>query len=278
MTRLSARWLLPLFGATLYACAFDWDGLDPRVDPASSGIGGAATGAPSNGGAGGDGAGVPDCDPADCPQPSGECEAATCSGGVCGVGPAPDGTPCTEDGVFCNGAEVCQSGACVSPGDPCPIGDDDDCFEGCDEATDSCTALEPKDTPCDDGLFCNGIDQCNPQGFCSQHIDPPCPGVGDADCTGACDEDNDDCGLPEPDGSPCDDGSFCNGTDSCSAGVCASHTGNPCPGADGDSDCSESCNESNDSCTANDPDGSECNGIVDNICCSSGQCTTSSGC
>src|SRR6185436_15384893 len=51
---------------------------------------------------------------------------------------------------------------------------------------------------------------------------------------------------------PCNDGAFCNGTDTCSGGTCSSHGGNPCPGPDGDSDCSESCNEAADNCTAND--------------------------
>jgi hypothetical protein len=172
-----------------------------------------------------------------------------------------------------------MSGSCVSPGDPCPVGDaDDNCFEACDESSDSCTAQEPNDSPCDDGLYCNGDDRCNPQGFCSKHDNEPCPSTADADCANACDEDNDNCNLPEPNGSPCSDGAYCNGSDSCNNGSCTNHSGNPCPGADGDTDCSESCNETTNTCTANDPNGTECNGIVDNICCSAGSCTTSANC
>ncbi len=61
------------------------------------------------------------------------------------------------------------------------------------------------------------------------------------------------------DATACDDGVFCNGADQCSAGLCTVHPGNPCPGPDGDGNCSESCNEATDSCTAPDPDGSGCN-------------------
>ena len=68
----------------------------------------------------------------------------------------------------------------------------------------------------------------------------------------------------------CDDGIFCNGTDICNLGSCG-HTGDPCPGPDGDSNCSESCNESVDNCTANDPNGVNCLGGY----CSVGQCVIS---
>lgn len=57
----------------------------------------------------------------------------------------------------------------------------------------------------------------------------------------------------------CNDGIFCNGADTCSGGTCSLHAGNPCPGADGDIDCSETCSESAKACSANDPDGSLCN-------------------
>src|SRR6185295_620727 len=68
--------------------------------------------------------------------------------------------------------------------------------------------------------------------------------------------------------------------DSCSSGTCTTHTGDPCPGADGDGDCQESCDESGDNCTANDPDGSACTDAL--FCngtdtCSSGACTTHAG-
>lgn len=66
---------------------------------------------------------------------------------------------------------------------------------------------------------------------------------------------------------PCDDGSFCNGVDTCSGGSCSVHAGNPCPGPDGDAACAESCSEAADSCTAQDPNGSPCS---DNDACTTG--------
>jgi hypothetical protein len=57
--------------------------------------------------------------------------------------------------------------------------------------------------------------------------------------------------------SDCEDGLFCSGVDTCSAGTCV-HAGDPCPGPDADADCAESCDEVADSCTAADPNGSAC--------------------
>lgn len=83
-----------------------------------------------------------------------------------------------------------------------------------------------------------------------------------------------------PSGYPCDDGVFCNGPDTCVAGACSAHQGDPCPGADADPDCSESCSETSDSCDADDPNGAECddslfcNGLDS---CAGGTCTGHAG-
>ncbi|MHC4698787.1 MAG: hypothetical protein ACYTFA_18825, partial [Planctomycetota bacterium] len=76
---------------------------------------------------------------------------------------------------------------------------------------------------------------------------------GDGDCAESCDEQADDCLGDDPNGSACDDGSFCNGTETCTGGVCENSTGSPCDEADGDADCAESCDENADNCLANDP-------------------------
>jgi hypothetical protein len=80
----------------------------------------------------------------------------------------------------------------------------------------------------------------------------------------------------------CTDSTYCNGADTCSGGTCSVHAGNPCPGADGDSDCSETCNEATDTCTTNDTDGSSCDdGLYCTLTdtCTSGTCSgTSSPC
>src|SRR6185369_17583228 len=60
------------------------------------------------------------------------------------------------------------------------------------------------------------------------------------------------------DSTPCSDGVFCNGADTCKSGLCSQHSGNPCAGPDGDGNCAESCNENAALCNAPDPDGSAC--------------------
>jgi hypothetical protein len=49
-------------------------------------------------------------------------------------------------------------------------------------------------------------------------------------------------------------------------------TGNPCPGPDGDSDCSETCNEGADNCSTNDPNGSFCDIGIFGGACLNGAC------
>ena len=65
---------------------------------------------------------------------------------------------------------------------------------------------------------------------------------------------------------------YCNGTDTCNLGTCSAHSGDPCTGPDNDIDCSESCNESSNDCTADDQDTSACLGGS----CFDGQCIISS--
>jgi hypothetical protein len=70
-------------------------------------------------------------------------------------------------------------------------------------------------------------------------------------------------------GTACNDGLFCTATDACNAtGVCVGN-GNPCPGADGDSNCSETCNETADNCSSPDPSGTVCGACRE---CSAGSC------
>src|SRR6185369_9066281 len=70
---------------------------------------------------------------------------------------------------------------------------------------------------------------------------------------------------------PCDDGSFCNGTDTCGGGTCG-HTGDPCTG---NPTCSARCDEAADSCNL--PAGAPChvddNPCTDDVCDGSGTCT-----
>jgi hypothetical protein len=125
-----------------------------------------------------------------------------------------NGTACTDDGNTCTN-DVCNGS--------------------------SVTCTHPNNTAsCNDGVFCNGADTCS-GGTCAVHAGNPCPGAdGDGNCSESCNEAADNCTSPDPNGSTCNDGAFCNGNDTCSGGACSVHTGNPCPGADGDGNCSES--------------------------------------
>jgi len=81
-----------------------------------------------------------------------------------------DGTPCADNGIFCDGPEQCHSGECVSAGNPCPEDGLECSTELCDELAGVCNPadigfclidgvcvmeaeLNPDD-PCD---FCDSI-------------------------------------------------------------------------------------------------------------------------
>ena len=148
----------------------------------------------------------------------------------------------------CNSDEYCDDGYCAKKCD-----DGNVCTDDIYDSESGRCKFEPNNESCDDGEFCNGTESCI-AGVCGNHTGNPCSGPdGDSDCSESCNEDKDVCNANDPDESECNDGYYCNGSDSCIAGVCGSHTGNPCSGPDGDSDCSESCDENDDTCSADDP-------------------------
>ena len=99
--------------------------------------------------------------------------------------------------------------------------------------------------------------------------------VGDSgECTGpsTCDPINGCTATPINDGGACDDGLFCNGADTCNAGLCDSHVGDPCTGG---AECANVCDEGADSCnvtagTACTDDGLVCS---TDVCDGAGACT-----
>jgi len=140
----------------------------------------------------------------------------------------------------------------VDPGEAC----DDGNTVGTDACTNACKAAA-----CGDGIVRSGVEQCDDGNTTA------------GDCCAA------NCSF-EGSAVSCNDGIFCNGADSCSGGSCSLHAGNPCPGADGDIDCSETCSETSDACSANDPNGSDCNdgsGSSVGDLCQSGICIGGSG-
>jgi cysteine-rich repeat protein len=69
----------------------------------------------------------------------------------------------------------------------------------------------------------------------------------------------------------CNDGLFCNGADTCSAGVCSGHAGDPCTSGGG---CADACNEAADDCfdLAGTPCLDEGNACTDDACDGAGLC------
>ena len=112
----------------------------------------------------------------------------------------------------------CGNGV-LDPGEQC----DDANFADGDCCSSTCV-FEPKDSPCTGSNVC-------------QHY--ACDGAGSCVATGP------------NDGQPCDDGLFCNGTDTCSGGTCV-HSGDPCAGQDA----CHGCYEPTDQCLT--PSGARC--------------------
>ncbi len=219
-------------------------------------------------------------------------------GGSC-TGNDASGTGC-NDGLFCTATDTCDgAGTCTGAGNPCPGHDvGPACNDSCTEAGGgSCSAPDTDGTGCTDGLFCNGEDMCS-GGACSGDAGDPC--AGGPECADACNETADNCFEPVTtnctsdsnlctddhcsgggacihpnNAAPCDDNLFCTGAETCSGGSCAAHSGDPCPGADGDGDCAESCDEAGEACTLPDLNGSAC---TDGDPCTSGETCTAGSC
>ncbi|NOX71689.1 MAG: S8 family peptidase [Candidatus Micrarchaeota archaeon] len=138
---------------------------------------------------------------------------------ICEHTNVPDGTLC-DDGLFCTIDDICSGGICA--------GSDRDCSDGvsctvdeCDEENDVCVN-NPDDSLCDDGVFCNGEEICNPYEGCEAGVPPSCDD-GNECTTDSCSYDFDGCdNIPLPDGTACSEGICCNGA--CSAPSCAEDT------------------------------------------------------
>lgn len=130
-----------------------------------------------------------------------------------------------DDELYCNGAESCVNGQCESGDRPC---DPETTCATCDEDGDVCVVPAcTVDADCDDGLFCNGFEQCL-NCVCTEG-EAPCPNT--EDCI-VCMEDLDACASGCGSDEECNDGVFCNGVESCFECLCFSGEP-PC------ADCSE---------------------------------------
>ncbi len=242
-----------------------------------------------------------------------KCTTDHCIDGVCSNPPVvcDDGDPCTDDS--CNP----NNGKCVTSNNTAPCNDGDDCTEGdtcadgeCQPGEWICAAECEDDSDCDDTDSCTEDScvsgKCKYVNYCCQTSNTPgcvgqpigyqfetpggqckeCegdPGTGGSPthchvqpCGGGCGSDVD-----------CDDGAFCNGSETCDTATGECQAGTPVDCNDGDVCTDDSCDEQNDECLyvfnpSNDPscqiecnsdpecdDGAFCNGseaCVDGSC------------
>lgn len=203
---------------------------------------------------------------------------------------APSTVVCRASTGTCDPQELCTGSSAACPANMLSA-------EGsvCRAAAGICDAVEtcngssaacPADTFLTGAQICRASSgACDPAENCTG-ANTACPGNLLAAAGSACTSDGQVCTTDECDGASaacryhanfntCDDGAFCDGSDSCSGGSCSIHAGNPCSGTDGDANCAESCDESANTCTAADPNSNPCNDgddCTDNDQCSAGAC------
>jgi len=157
------------------------------------------------------------------------CTSDSCPAGNCLYTPVD--SACADDGLYCNGDEVCDPLAgCTGAGDPCLL-----YGLACDEQSDACVVCV-RDSDCDDGDECTR-DQCLVQNGC-KHV------IVDYDGDGACDA-QDPCPQDPLDGclacADADGDGICDSFD-----ICPDDAGNLCDGCpdadeDGVCDVSDEC-------------------------------------
>lgn len=122
--------------------------------------------------------------PKECPQATGQCQAATCTAGVCGIGVTVNAA-CT-DGNACTRGETCQANGVCGGGTAIVCPKPDQCHDAgtCDPNTGQCSNPAKSDgAPCDDGDACTTGDVCA-AGVCGG-VTVACL-VGDVCAAGAC--------------------------------------------------------------------------------------------
>ena len=168
-----------------------------------------------------------------------------------------------DDGQFCTGVEACAPfRGCVLSS--IPVCDDNhNCtIDQCNEEEDECEYI-PENSRCNDGHYCNGLEQCDPDGGCVSGTPPTCD--DGQECTNdSCNDDQNRC-VYEADNSVCDDGLWCTGEEICLPGQgCVLQS---IPQCDDNIPCTvDQCNEDEDQCDyiAEDGlcnDGLFCNGV-----------------
>jgi hypothetical protein len=130
--------------------------------------------------------------------------------------PVPSGNSCA-DADRCNGDETCDgAGHCVGGGPP-SADDGNPCTEdSCDPATGPQHTPSPLGTRCDNDNVCDGVSTCDGNGACVAGP-VPSPDDGNPCTTDTCDPVLGVRHTPVTQGTSCEDGDLCNGTERCSA-------------------------------------------------------------
>lgn len=192
-----------------------------------------------------------------------------------------------DDGRYCNGQESCQSGTC-SPGQTVVCTDSVSCtHDSCSEMTRNCTHA-PDDSLCDNAVFCDGAETCNPTTGCMSGSAPICD--DQISCTvDQCDLVADRCSF-EADSALCDDSVFCNGAEACTATGCEAgqapcdaleicdEAERRCEPVQSECDVAEDCNDQN-PCTDDACVSGTCERTFNQILCNDGNdCTAADRC
>lgn len=156
--------------------------------------------------------------PVDCSWVTDPCLQKTCNpdSGQCNL-PVIDGLSCDDD-TLCNGREQCLNGEC-QPGIALDCYNDDPCKEGYCDTDLGCQVHNLNNVPCDNDTICDGREICQ-NGICSTgtalecEISDPC-NFGYCDPVSGCQTES------VHDGTSCDDGDPCNGTEICISGQCS---------------------------------------------------------
>jgi hypothetical protein len=196
------------------------------------------------------------------------------------------------DVLYCNGVEICVVGVGCQPGSPVDCNDNRSCTsDTCNEARDACVHTG-NDAICDDGIACNGLETCSPDGApvtgCLAQPPVQCSDADGFACTAeSCHEPSGSCTATPNSAlcnvaencsptlgcvaaaacsmdSECDDGNACNGAETCNGTYCV--YGMPMNCDDGVSCTNDSCDDQTGAClnTPNDSicnDGFACNGV-----------------
>jgi hypothetical protein len=145
----------------------------------------------------------------------------------------------------------------------------------CNETTDGCDSAA-SDPACDNGLFCDGAETCDPTLDCQAGTPPACDdGVA---CTDdSCNETTDSCDAVPNDG-VCDNGLYCDGAETCDPVLGCQAATDPCAPLGCDEGLDQCVCSTNQDCD----DGLFCNGVetCDGVSCQPGTdpCSGLSGC